>query len=312
LAGGLFALLDDISVLAKAAASGIDDVATGAAKTAVKTSGVIVDDVAAAPQYVTGLSPTRELPVVWKITKGSLANKFIVVIPLLLILSWIAPVLFPYLLIVGGTYLCYEGAEKALEWMHVIKEEHEEAEVIAETPEALEKTMVRSAVMTDLVLSMEIMTISLASIHAHGFWTRLATLCVVAILMTVLVYGAVGALIRLDDTGRFLARRKSRWIRLLGLGMVRAMPKIFDLLSIVGTLAMLWVGGHLIWENLGEVGLDFFHDTLHGLEHLLEPAGGFVSWLGTALASTVAGLVWGSVVFLAVRGIVKLVRPGRH
>ncbi|MGO2633803.1 MAG: DUF808 domain-containing protein [Galactobacter sp.] len=312
MAGGLFALLDDISVLAKAAASSIDDVATGAAKTAVKTSGVIVDDVAAAPQYVTGLSPKRELPVVWKITKGSLANKFIVVIPLLLILSWIAPVLFPFLLIIGGTYLCYEGAEKALEWMHLVKEEHHEEKPTAETPEALEKGMVRSAVMTDLVLSMEIMTISLASIHAHGFWTRVATLCVVAVLMTVLVYGSVAALVRLDDTGRFLARRKSRPVQLLGLGMVRAMPRIFNLLSIVGTLAMLWVGGHLIWENLGEVGLVFFHDTLHGLEHVLEPAGGLVSWLGTALVSTVAGFLWGSVVFLGLRGVTRLVKAARR
>ncbi|MGO3152698.1 MAG: DUF808 domain-containing protein [Galactobacter sp.] len=311
MAGGLFALLDDISVLAKAAASSIDDVATGAAKTAVKTSGVIVDDVAAAPQYVTGLSPKRELPVVWKITKGSLANKFLIVIPLLLILSWIAPVLFPYLLIIGGTYLSYEGAEKALEWMHIVKEEHHSAEVVADTPEALEKSMVRSAVMTDLVLSMEIMTISLSTIHAHGFWTRLATLCVVAILMTVLVYGAVAALIRLDDTGRFMARRRSRWVRILGLGMIRAMPKVFDLLSIVGTLAMLWVGGHLIWENLGEVGLHFFHDTLHGLEHVLEPAGGLVSWLGTAVVSMVGGLVWGTVVFLLVRGAMKIVKTSR-
>lgn len=316
MASGLFAILDDLAVLGRLTMASLDDVALGASRTAIKTSGVIVDDVAITPQLVAGISPKRELPIIWKITKGSLRNKFLIVIPLLMVLSWLLPAALPYLLIVGGTYLAYEGVEKVLVWTKLLKEHHEEAAV--PTPLAgpeVEKKMVRSATTTDLVLSTEIMLISLSTIDTDNWITKLLMLSLVGFGLTILIYGAVGLLVKLDDIGLWMARRKQkRGVRLFGLGILQAMPRVFTTLTIVGTFAMLWVGGHLVWKSFGDIGLSFFGDTLHGLEGWLHHFPEFFAWLGDTLASTVFGLVWGLLIFFplhALAGAIAKRRKGR-
>jgi predicted DNA repair protein MutK len=299
---GFFALLDDISVLAKASLATIDDVALGASRTAVKTSGVIVDDIAVAPQLVTGLSPKRELPVIWKITKGSLRNKFLIVIPLLMLLSWLLPAALPYLLVIGGSYLAFEGAEKFLLMVKLLKG-HKEERLAANSSEELEKKMVTSAVTTDLVLSTEIMLISLSSIDIDNWISKLLMLSIVAIGLTALVYGVVGLLIKVDDIGLHMARRKGRGVRLFGLGLLQAMPGVFKTLSVVGTFAMLWVGGHLVWKSLGDIGIEIFSHSLHGLEEFFHHYHGIIAWFGETLASTAFGILWGVLIFLPVHFI---------
>jgi len=299
---GFFALLDDISVLAKASLATIDDVALAAGRTAVKTSGVIVDDVAVAPSLVTGLSPARELPVIWKITKGSLRNKFLIVIPLLMLLSWLLPAALPYLLVIGGSYLAFEGAEKFLLMVNLLKG-HKEERLAANSSEELEKKMVTSAVTTDLVLSTEIMLISLSSIDIDNWISKLLMLCIVAVGLTALVYGVVGLLIKVDDIGLHMARRKDRRIRLFGLGLLQAMPAVFKTLSVVGTFAMLWVGGHLVWKSLGDIGIELFSHSLHGLEEFFHHYHGIIAWFGETLASTAFGILWGVLIFLPVHFI---------
>lgn len=294
---GFFAILDDVAVLARNALATLDDVALGASRTAVKTSGVIVDDIAATPQFVTGISPKRELPVVWKITLGSLRNKFFIVIPLLMVLSWLLPAALPYLLILGGSYLAFEGAEKVLLWTKILKDHHPEDRPTALAGPELEKKMVRGAVTTDLVLSTEIMLISLSTIETDNWISKLLMLSIVGLALTLLVYGLVGLLIKLDDIGLHMARRKARGVRLFGLGLIQAMPRVFTTLTLVGTLAMLWVGGHLVWKSFGDIGLSFFGDTLHGLEEWLHHFPGFFAWLGETLASTAFGLGWGLLIF---------------
>jgi len=304
MASGLFALLDDIAVLARLTATSLDDVAVGALKASAKTAGVIIDDAAVTPQYVQGLSPARELPIIGKITVGSLKNKFLFVIPGAMILSWLAPWVLPFLLILGGTYLVYEGAHKVLSWVKLV-ETHKFHTPDGAGPE-LEKKMVSSAVRTDLVLSTEIMLIALSSLEVDNWISKLVMLSLIALGMTLLVYGAVGILVKLDDIGLHLARREKRWVRLYGLSIVRAMPKIFTTLSIVGTLAMLWVGGHLLWLNLGEVGVAFFHDTLHALEEFMHHFHPVVAWFGDTGASMLFGLIVGTVVYYAITGAKKI------
>lgn len=299
---GFFALLDDIAVLAKASAASIDDVALGAARTSAKTTAVVVDDIAVAPSLVTGLSPKRELPVIWKITKGSLRNKLLLVIPLLMVLSWLLPAALPYLLIVGGSYLAFEGAERFLVLIRLLKE-HKEAKLAASSSEALEKKMVNSAVTTDLVLSVEIMLISLSSIAIDNWISKLIMLVLIGVALTVLTYGVVGLLIKIDDIGLHLARREKRSVRLFGLGLLQAMPVIFSVLSVVGTFAMLWVGGHLVWKSLGDIGLGLFSHSLHGVEEFFHQANGAVAWLGETLASTTFGILWGCLIFLPIHAI---------
>ena len=278
--------------------------------TAAKTSGVIIDDMAVTPKFVQGLSPKRELPVIWKITKGSLRNKFLIVIPLLMVLSWILPAALPYLLIVGGSYLAYEGTEKVLSWAKVIKPHHEEG-LSAESAEALEKKMVTSAVTTDLVLSIEIMLISLSTIETDNWISKLLMLCIVAIGLTALIYGVVGVLIKMDDIGLHMAQRKSRPIKIVGTGILKAMPRVFDSLSVIGTFAMLWVGGHLLWKSLGDVGISHFTNSLHKLEESLQPYGGIFQWFGETAGSMGFGLVFGLLIFFPIHYSIGMISKFR-
>lgn len=298
MAGGLWALLDDVAALAKVAAASLDDVAMGAARASAKSAGVIIDDAAVTPQYVKGISAKRELPVVWRIAKGSLLNKFLIVIPVALILSWLAPQFLPWLLLLGGSYLCYEGALKVLSWcgIHLHAEvKHDDGFVVTGNSKATEDKIVRSAVTTDLVLSAEIMLISMSNIETDNWIMRLLMLVLVAIAMTVAVYCAVALLIKIDDAGLSLARNNKLpdWLRRFGFGMVNAMPSIFKVIGTVGTVAMLWVGGHIIAKSSSDVGFHFLYDVVHHIEHALHDAGEFVVWLGDTGFSSVVGIIWG-------------------
>lgn len=286
----------------------VDDILTAALKASAKTAGVVIDDAAVTPQYVQGISPARELPVVGKIALGSLVNKFLIIIPAAMALTAFAPWVLPFLLIAGGTYLCFEGAIKVLEWFGF--HHGHEGEGARD-----ERRLVLGAVRTDLILSTEIMLIGLSSLDPDmGFWMRLAVLAVIGLVMTGIVYGAVALLVRIDDIGLKMAKNPSKRVRHTGARIVRSMPAVFRAISIIGTVAMLWVGGHLVIANLGEVGLTLFSDLLHGMEHALEPLGVVVVWLADTAASFVAGLAVGLVVIGVVELIGALIgrRPSFH
>lgn len=286
----------------------VDDILSAAMKASAKAAGVVIDDAAVTPQYVQGITPARELPVVGKIALGSLANKFVIIIPVALLLTAFAPWVLPYLLIVGGLYLCFEGAEKVLEWFG-IQHGHEDESARDE------KKLVLGAVRTDLILSTEIMLISLASLDKGlDIWTTLAILAVIALIMTGVVYGAVALLVKIDDIGVKMAESSDKRVSRNGTRLVNAMPAVFRFISILGTVAMLWVGGHLLLVNLGEVGVHFGADILHGIEHALEPAGPVIVWIGDTLFSAIAGFVAGLIIVGVVLGIGRMLgkRPTFH
>jgi predicted DNA repair protein MutK len=277
----------------------VDDILSAALKASAKSAGVVIDDAAVTPQYVQGISPARELPVVGKIALGSLANKFLLIIPAAMLLTAFAPGVLPWLLIAGGTYLCFEGAEKVLEWFG-FHHGHEDA------GGRDEKRLVAGAVRTDLILSTEIMLISLSNIDPDlGLWMTLAVLALIAVVMTAAVYGAVALLVKIDDIGLRMAKNPSARVRHTGARIVRSMPAVFRVISIVGTVAMLWVGGHLVLANLGAVGWAPPLDLLHAVEHALEPLGGLVVWVGDTALSTVAGLLVGLLVVGVVLSIAR-------
>lgn len=267
----------------------VDDILSAAMKASAKAAGVVIDDAAVTPQYVQGLTPARELPVVGKIALGSIANKFLIIIPVALLLTAFAPWMLPYLLIIGGGFLCFEGAEKVLEWFGF-------AYGHADDGERDEKKLVWGAIRTDLILSTEIMLISLANLESGlGLWQTLGVLAVIALLMTIAVYGVVALLVKIDDVGLKMAKNPVRRVRHAGARIVRSMPTVFRAISVIGTVAMLWVGGHLVVVNLGEVGLRWLAEVLHGVDELLASLGGVVVWLGNTAVSTVAGLLVGLV-----------------
>ena len=313
MSGGLVALLDDIATLAKATASSIDDVASSAVKVSAKAVGVVIDDTAVTPQYVSGLSPKRELPIIGKIAKASLINKLVVILPVALLLTWFAPQVLPFLLIAGGAYLCFEGGEKVLEALHWLPEHEDSAEDTApQSAEDLEKSIVSSASRTDLILSAEIMLVSMDGLNAESMSIR------VAFFMTFFVYGIVAVLVRMDDFGLRLAKGATHPDDNrpgpgdnIGRGIVRVMPKVFNAIGVVGTIAMLWVGGHLVIENLAKVGVGFFHNVVSTIEHTLASGGGFLGWLVETACAAVFGIVLGSLITGVVVGVSHLFRRGR-
>lgn len=319
MSGGLVALLDDIAALAKVTASSIDDVAANAVKASAKAVGVVIDDTAVTPQYVSGLSPARELPIIGKIARGSLINKLFIILPIALLLTWLAPQVLPFLLIVGGAYLCFEGGEKVLEklgWLPGHHEDHEEAH--ATSAEELEKGIVASATRTDLILSAEIMLVSMAGLSNETGIMRVAALVGVAFFMTFFVYGLVALLVKADDFGLHLTKdaldpedNRTGPVDNVGRTIVRVMPHIFNAIGIVGTVAMLWVGGHLVIQNLAEVGVPVFHHILEVAEHAVASTGGFVTWLVETLLSGVFGIILGTVIAWIVVGVSALARRAR-
>lgn len=300
-----FVFLDDIAVLAKAAASSVDDIAAGAGKAASKSAAVVIDDAAVTPQYVQGISPARELPIVAAIAKRSLINKGII-IAAIMILSAIAPWIFPWALIAGGCYLVYEGAEKIIHRIRHTNDKANAAKEILDRSPKDERSIVQGAATTDFVLSAEIMLISSDALESGEWWMRLIMLVIVAILMTLLVYGSVGLLIKIDDAGRWLAKlgvkKTNGFLSAFGVGLVKFMPKVFALLTVVGVVAMLWVGGHLLIVNLANVGLPLFADITHGLTH--EITNGFLLWLADSLISACFGIIVG----ILLVGILSLVK----
>ncbi|WP_282819725.1 DUF808 domain-containing protein [Curtobacterium flaccumfaciens] len=283
----------------------VDDILSAALKASAKTAGVVIDDAAVTPQYVQGLEPARELPVVGRIALGSLFNKFIIIIPLALLLTAFAPGVLPWLLLLGGTYLCFEGAEKVTEWFGV---HHEGGSDEAVT----EPKLVFGAIRTDLILSTEIMLIALAGLDPDlGLWPTLGALIVIGLVMTAVVYGAVALLVKVDDIGLQMMKNSVRRTRRIGARIVRAMPMVFRVISVIGTVAMLWVGGHLVIANLAETVWHGPYDLLHVIEHALEAAGPVVVWIADTAVSAVAGLALGMVVVGIVLGIGRL-RGGQH
>src|SRR4051812_22724543 len=301
MSAGLFGLLDDVAVIAKLAAASVDDVGAAAGKATAKAAGVVVDDTAVTPQFVQGIAAERELPIIRKIAIGSLRNKLLIILPVALVLSqWMEWLIAP-ILMVGGAYLAFEGAEKI--WERLRHEDHTGA-TGGHVPRAGaeghdEKALVSSAVRTDLILSTEIMVIALKEVADESFWARLSILVVVAIAITIGVYGVVGLIVKMDDVGLSLAQRRSRLSRSVGRGLVAAMPRLLAVISVVGVIAMLWVGGHILLSNAAEVGWHWPYDSVHHVEEdihsAVHGAGSLLGWLFNTFVSFVVGLVVGAV-----------------
>ena len=297
---GLFALLDDVAALVRLSAASLDDIAGAAGRAGAKAAGVVVDDTAVTPRYVQGLDPRRELTIIRRIATGSLRNKILFILPAALLLSQFLPWLLTPLLMLGGLYLCYEGAEKLWEKVSGHAPAAEDArEAAAADPEGHERAVVASAVRTDFILSTEIMVIALNEVAAEGFVSRLLILLVVAVAITALVYGAVALIVKMDDAGLALARRGGP-VAVLGRGLVRAMPVVLAVLSAVGVAAMLWVGGHILLVGADELGLGAPYAFVYHLEELVAsatgPVGGVLGWLTVTTASALLGVVAGAVV----------------
>jgi len=298
MAGGLAALLDDVAVLARAAAASVDDVAAGAGRASVKAAGVIVDDAAVTPRYVQGFEPDRELPVIKRIAMGSLRNKLLFILPAALLLSELVPWLLTPILMVGGTYLCYEGAEKLWEMIRPPEGAHEEA--AGERAPEDEEALVSGAIRTDFILSAEIMVISLNEVENEPLLSRAVILIAVAFAITALVYGAVGVIVKMDDVGLKLAKTREGGAASFGRGLVRAMPIVLSVLSKIGIAAMLWVGGHILLVGMDELGLHWPYDQVHHLEedvhHALGGVGGVAAWLVNTGFSALLGVLVGAIV----------------
>ena len=310
---GLVALLDDISVIAKVAASSLDDVGAAAAKAGSKAAGVVIDDAAVTPSYVVNFTPDRELPIIWAIAKGSLRNKLLVLLPAALLLSAFLPGAITPLLMVGGLFLCFEGAEKVMEKLG--GEKHGETlEDPIEDVAAFEQERISGAIRTDFILSAEIMAIALNEVADTPLLERGLVLAAVAVAITALVYGAVAFIVKMDDIGLALTQRASRGAQALGRLLLLAMPKLLALLSSVGTLAMLWVGGQIIVHGLHELGFHGPSGIIHGVEHVVAHAtgalGGILGWLTNAGLSAVVGVVLGAVVAFIVHAVQKARKKG--
>jgi len=295
--GGLFALLDDVAVLARLAAASVDDVGAAAGRASVKAAGVVVDDTAVTPQYVHGVAADRELPIIKKIAVGSLRNKLLFILPAALLLSQFLPWLLTPILMVGGAYLSYEGAEKIWE---KIRGHEGHAEPVAELGPEQEKAMVTGAIRTDFILSAEIMVISLNEVANEPFVSRAIILVLVAFGITALVYGVVALIVKMDDAGLSLTQRSSTVAQRFGHGLVKAMPRLLTVISVVGTVAMLWVGGHILLAGVDELGWHWPYDSVHHIEedvhHAVSGIGAVLGWLVNTFASAVVGLVVGAVV----------------
>jgi predicted DNA repair protein MutK len=296
-ASSLLTLLDDI-------ASVLDDVAVMTKKAAAKTAGVLGDDLALNAQQVSGVVSQRELPVVWAVAKGSFINKLILV-PVALAISALAPWAIIPLLMVGGLYLCYEGCEKlAHKFLHPATD-HAAAHPPVE-PES-EATKIKGAIRTDFVLSAEIIAITLGTVAGKGFTTQLMVLSAIAVLMTVGVYGLVAGIVKLDDAGLALARARQAFLRAAGRGILAVAPKLMKLLSVLGTAAMFLVGGGIVAH-----GIPPLH---HAIEHAAESLarhGGPAAWvapLTPAVLHGITGLVAGFLALLLVLGLRRLRRP---
>ncbi|AYM09159.1 DUF808 domain-containing protein [Agrobacterium tumefaciens] len=305
MATGLIALLDDVAAIAKAAAASLDDVAGQTAKASVKAAGVVIDDTAVTPTYVVGPAPARELPIIGKIALGSLKNKLIFLLPICLVLGYFAPWLITPLLMIGGIYLCFEGAEKLHEAFFPHASKHGPVQDTTLDAADLESRKVSGAIRTDFILSAEIMALTLAGVSTLSIYSQAGVLAAVGILITAAVYGVVALIVKADDVGLHLSKAGGALTRTVGAGLVKGVPALLTALAIVGTAAMLWVGGSIIVHSLAGLGL-------HQPEHLIETFASSVeqtlvvfpqitNWLATSFAQAIIGILIGSIaiVFLS-------------
>jgi predicted DNA repair protein MutK len=301
---GLIALLDDVAALAKVAAASLDDVAGHAAKAGAKAAGVVIDDTAVTPRYVTGFSAARELPIIGKIAAGSLKNKLLYLLPAALVLSLAAPWAITPLLMIGGAYLCYEGVEKIYQSIlpHAAQGHEAKLESVALDAATLEDEKVAGAIKTDFILSAEIMAITLATVPDAGLFTQASVLGLVGIGITLAVYGVVALIVKADDVGLALARSErppplGRLIRLAGRLLVHGTTYLLSALGVIGTAAMIWVGGGIILHALEGYGLGWLshliHDAAAFVAGLLPAAGPVLAWLVEATAAGLVGIAVG-------------------
>ena len=302
---GLVALLDDIAGITKLAAASLDDIGAAAGKAGSKAVGVVVDDAAVTPRYVAGLSPERELPIIARIATGSIRNKLLILLPAALLLSAFLPWAITPLLMIGGAFLCFEGAEKLVEAIE--GGGHAESVTDYADAKAMEDAKVSGAVRTDLILSAEIMAIALASVSESPILTQAIVLVIVAIAITVGVYGLVGLIVKMDDIGLHLAGRGTSGVRAIGRGLVKGMPILMSALSVIGTAAMIWVGGGILVHGAEVLGFaapaHVIHHWSEVTAHALPFAGPVFGWLVTAFCSGVIGLVIGAIIAFAVHKI---------
>ncbi len=308
MSGGLFGLLDDVAALARLAAASVDDIGAAAGRASMKAAGVVVDDTAVTPQYVHGVTAERELPIIRRIAVGSVRNKLLFILPAVLMLSEFLPWLITPLLMAGATYLCFEGAEKI--WAAVRGHEDHHAPAAVEGG-GTEASVVSGAIRTDFILSAEIMVIALNEVAEEPFVSRALILVVVAIAITLLVYGVVALIVKMDDVGLQLSQRSSTAAQRLGRALVRAMPRLLRVLSIVGVAAMLWVGGHILLVGVDDLGWHALYDLLHHAEETVQEAvpaiGGVLGWVAGTVVSALLGLAVGAVA-VAVVTLVHLLR----
>ncbi len=306
MSSGLLALLDDIAALAKVAAASLDDAAAQAVKAGGKAAGIVIDDTAVTPRYVVGFTADRELPIIGKIALGSLRNKFILLLPGALILSFLAPWAITPLLMLGGAFLSLEGWHKVRDLIvpHVDHSGHEAEGMALLSADEVEAAKVSNAIRTDIILSAEIMAISLATVADQPTWMQAVVLGIVGIGMTVLVYGVVALIVRADDMGAALARSRSGLLRAVGRSVVRGMPAFLNSLGLIGTIAMLWVGGGILIHGLAGLGLPgpehAIHDVALAAGAALPALEGVIVWVVTAAASAVVGLAVGFAAALVV------------
>jgi predicted DNA repair protein MutK len=311
---GLVALLDDIAGLTQLTAASLDDVHLVAGKAAAKAAGVVIDDTAVTPRYVTGLTPDRELPIIGRIAAGSLRNKLLILLPAALLLSAVAPWAITPLLMLGGAFLCFEGAEKAIE---AVCDQHDAEEKLVATDAAtLERQQVSGAIRTDLILSAEIMAIALGEVAAKPLLTQAAVLILVGIALTAGVYGVVALIVKMDDIGLHLARRTFSSTRALGRALVKAMPIVMNWLSVIGTAAMIWVGGGILAHGLDKFGIHLpeaiIHHFAEAASHAVPIAGAAAGWAVKAFGSGLLGLAVGGFVVAIVHLVARLRGKAPH
>jgi predicted DNA repair protein MutK len=295
MASGLLALLDDVAAIAKVAAASVDDVIGQATKAGAKAAGAVIDDAAVTPKYVHVFDASRELPIVWKIAKGSIFNKVVILLPAALLLSAFAPWAIAPLLMLGGFYLCFEGAEKIWHWLNPPADHATPVDEKIVDAAHLEEQKVKGAIKTDFILSAEIMTIALAALETDSIWFEAAALLIVGLAITALVYGSVALIVKADDIGLHIAEEGQTALgRTAGRAIVRGMPGFLKALMVVGTGAMLWVGGAIITHALAAIGWHGPEDVVHTIAHAFAALGGFAEWLAGAALHGVLGFALGT------------------
>ena len=296
MAGGLLALLDDVAAIAKVAAASVDDVIGQAGKAGAKAAGAVIDDAAVTPKYVRGFAPARELPIVWKIARGSVFNKVVILLPVALVLSALAPWAIAPLLMLGGFYLCFEGAEKIWHWLGPPADHATPVDEKIVDAAHLEERKVKGAIKTDFILSAEIMTIALAALETDSIWFEAVALLVVGLAITALVYGSVALIVKADDMGLHLAQEgHTEAGRAAGRAVVRGMPGFLRALTVVGTGAMLWVGGAIVTHALAGTGWPGPEEVVHTIAHAFAALGGLAEWLAGAALHGALGFALGTV-----------------